>query len=516
MLEKDGETHCRPIFILTDDFVKIHRVRRQRIHHVPQLTPLEEINYSLLAIKFSKVLTKDMVFAGLRDIFRKMGEFITRGYEMEIAFTFGVLRAKESKVKFIFNQSRLLQILPENIEPGVYAHTDKPLKYIENTSAEVNEFSSASARGDVPQSSARPQTSQSMSSNASSSLSLPQINKRPPMVPSLSLNRPGTSDSSNNLMNRQDSSSPSMTMQYPTTFDATTTSNNHFDDELEEEEEQYNETSSSNAAGGIAMASQGDIAPNIQELMAMIEYHRKNKQKVKDQAKNRVMSQAFQRCLQELEHNAMLDDRQRFEEMKKTELWKSATMKEREQMRSSVFSLRKALDEQLEEHRMRDEAAKMEKKNTIMRFILPDTAGMAPSPLGTFVDENGNIVNGRQRIAKDLSDQIKKNEQMRVTVKRETQKQERDMMNRLALETELHNVVERSKYLEKQKALVEAWERDGHVRNIRKLQPLGQELVQDYIHKHLQDPALTLTTLPPSLDQSLTRSIGYDPRKGRL
>lgn len=110
MLEKDGETHCRPLFLLDDTFVKVHRVKKKRIHYPPQLTPVEEVNYSLLAIKFSKSLTKDMVFNGIRDLLRKIGDFISRGDQLEIEFTFGILNAKENRVKFTFNQQRLIDV----------------------------------------------------------------------------------------------------------------------------------------------------------------------------------------------------------------------------------------------------------------------------------------------------------------------------------------------------------------------------------------------------------------------
>lgn len=112
MVEKNGETHCRPLFIISDSFVKTFRVRRPRIHRVPQLTPVEEANFSMLAIKYSKHLTKDMVFAGVRDIIRKIGEYVSRGYEMTIEFPFGTLTSKENRVKFHFNQSRLLEVSP--------------------------------------------------------------------------------------------------------------------------------------------------------------------------------------------------------------------------------------------------------------------------------------------------------------------------------------------------------------------------------------------------------------------
>ena len=88
----------------------MNRIKKQRVHRLPQLTAVEEVNFSLLAIKFSKTLTKDMVFTGIRDILKKIGDFIFRGYELEIDFFFGTLMAKENRVKFVFNQARLLEV----------------------------------------------------------------------------------------------------------------------------------------------------------------------------------------------------------------------------------------------------------------------------------------------------------------------------------------------------------------------------------------------------------------------
>ena len=107
---RKGVTNCRPIFIASDNFVKGFRVKQQRVFVVPQTTPIEEVNYSQLAIKFSKSLTKDMVFSGIRDIIKKVGEYIERGSLLEIHFSFGTLTAKENKIKFTFNQVRLQEV----------------------------------------------------------------------------------------------------------------------------------------------------------------------------------------------------------------------------------------------------------------------------------------------------------------------------------------------------------------------------------------------------------------------
>ena len=106
----DGEKQCRPIFIVSDSFVKENNVQRPKTRFAPILSKTEEINYSKLAIKFSKSLTKDMIFSGLRDIFHKIGEYVKRSYEFSIEFSFGTLLSKERRIRFDFNFLRLTQV----------------------------------------------------------------------------------------------------------------------------------------------------------------------------------------------------------------------------------------------------------------------------------------------------------------------------------------------------------------------------------------------------------------------
>lgn len=106
----DGEK-TRPIFIISDSFVKHHRVRRPRIFQQPVTAPAEDINFSQLAIKYTNCLTKDMVFSGIRDIMKKIGDFIDRVYEFEIKFSFGTMYSKERKIKFEFDTSKLTQVI---------------------------------------------------------------------------------------------------------------------------------------------------------------------------------------------------------------------------------------------------------------------------------------------------------------------------------------------------------------------------------------------------------------------
>lgn len=109
--QKNGSTSCRPIFVISDTFVKNFQVRKDRVFRLPRTTPIEQLNTSMLAIKFSKALTKDMVFIGIRDLVKKIGDFIYRGCELELEFSFGKLLAKERRVRFEFNQVKLAQVV---------------------------------------------------------------------------------------------------------------------------------------------------------------------------------------------------------------------------------------------------------------------------------------------------------------------------------------------------------------------------------------------------------------------
>ena len=56
-----------------------------------------------------------MVFCSLRDIIRKIGDFVARGYEFTVPFTFGLLMAKERRVRFEFSYARFADILPADV-----------------------------------------------------------------------------------------------------------------------------------------------------------------------------------------------------------------------------------------------------------------------------------------------------------------------------------------------------------------------------------------------------------------
>ena len=65
---EDRGSLFRPIFLLSEHFIKTYHVKQQKSHKKLNTMACEDINYSKLAIKYSTNLTKDLVFAGVRDI----------------------------------------------------------------------------------------------------------------------------------------------------------------------------------------------------------------------------------------------------------------------------------------------------------------------------------------------------------------------------------------------------------------------------------------------------------------
>lgn len=539
MLEKDGETHCRPLFLPSDAFVKLYKVKRQRIHRVPQLTPVEEVNYSLLAIKYSKTLTKDMVFAGIHDLLKKIGDFIARGYEMEIDFTFGTLCVKEHKLKFIFSQARLLEILPENLEPDLLAHDTRPMRYIEPHEADAAPTSSrpGSARRQTPTTKSMDATMLSSSarrpSTSGGGVHLPRLSARGGGV-HRSFDSAATgslfSGSSGNLQTTTTTKPdiPKLTLgggggrggggvgiaAMTETFssDAQATSSN----QLEETQPR-------------PKSPLPEPPMDLEEVLEALGHrHLKiQKDQFREQARARVEAQAYARCLQDVESTAQKDDLRRFEERRDFEKWKTKLQEDRAKATQQLTTIKSTLGQQLDETTKRREKEYLEKKTSVAAFILGDKAGSVPSAFGTIVNPDGTIIDGRKRISKDLEEQIRQNAERKVRIEHETKARERDQMERLALETEMQQVMERAAHLEKQRQLLQAWERDGHIRNLQKLQDYGKNTVKDYIDRNLSTPPgsapfHTGTLSGPgtlngmTLGQALSSSIGYDPRVGKM
>lgn len=484
--QSNGETNTRPIFIISDAFVKNYKIKKERVFKLPRTTTIEEVNYSLLAIRFSKTLTKDMVFAGVRDIIRKIGDYIFRGYEICIEFTFGQLTAKDRKVKFEFNINRLQQILPETMSSiGTLPYDDSllPFSYEEDE----NDTEILSSRYDRNQLESQPQSN---SSRAATSLGSKRI------LPTLNLDlQPSSSDYKSILPPLSANLSSTNNHNQDTINPSITNSTKDFNRTINDEDNQQFDD----------IDDEEQLPTDLQSLLNTIAKKSKTvtKDEWREKARERVIDQAFLRCLETAENDANMNDAVANEARQIYEDWKLQNVTLKNRNKEQDRKIRHFLDSQVAERQLKTEQDKVDKKNTVMGVLF------AKGDPNAGRDE-------RVKISKDLAEQISINSKLKQKQKQDAVNKERDYLKQLSLEIDLHNAMERATHLEKQKSLLEAWEREGHIKNLRKVESYGKSAVSEYIQGNLAETTSTLKFPATTLGKSLNNSIGYDPRKGKM
>jgi len=244
-----------------------------------------------------------------------------------------------------------------------------------------------------------------------------------------------------------------------------------------------------------------------------------NKKEFRQRAKDAVAEQAYIREIDTLEDHARLDDNVLHQTTSDYNEWKDGIAQQKEDYKLQIKEMRSALDAQLKVKHEQDEWEKNDKRNTIMRFILPDNAGLVTgSSLGASYGADGKVISSRVKIDKDIQRQIRENAAREEKNKLDSLTREREYVKRLVLETELMNVQARANDLEKQRQMLESWEKEGHIRNVKKLQRFGKQSVKDYIETNLAETTMNMTINNPSttIGGAINKSIGYDIRKGRL
>jgi hypothetical protein len=299
-------------------------------------------------------------------------------------------------------------------------------------------------------------------------------------------------------------------------LDGASLSQNVFETFTKEQEEAHSKRVAMFNGTSTSVTTFPEPGPEVKAILDAIAGRQSslNKDEYRKKVKERVIAQAFNRCLDEVEDSAKLEDLRRYEERKMYETWKNNELAKKEQAAKEMSVLKDALDSQIELTHTQNEKDRLEQKNKVSKFFLSDKAGKTPSPYA--YDENGNPVDRRKRVAEALKTQISENMARSHSLKEDTIRKEKEYLDRLKLEDELQAVIDRKSHLERQKGLLEAWERDGHVRNLKKLQAHGNDIVKDYIDRNFADTMQTMNTFAPTLNQSLNMSIGYDVRKGKF
>lgn len=494
---------CRPIFMLSEHFAKTHHVRKQRIHKQPLVAPSEEVNFSRLSIKFSKKLTKDMVSAGVRDIVRKIGEFVDRVYEFRIDFTFGSLRSKERVVRFEFNMARMQQIMPENSSGLYIPDATKFILDDEQSQSDISEPATMTSRSDLStqqlpyvniKDNPRMSAKASLFANTYNNTTAPTTTNTPGLgqtkVPLLPLNNTITTASNESKMNG--TFIPSQTMNV--TFQDTRNNSNDDNSYV---------VSPSSSAPPFTLG----MSPRTQELFLSLNEmttNAVNKSEVREKAKAKVTEQLYLKTLEELDKMAKDSDvintacDGNADELIKLE--KNRIIKAKEDAKQ----LRAALDVQFDTQKNKRLKEKDDMRNSVAAFFLQDNGTFAPpgSTLGA------TKVKVKEDLRHHLVTQINRNMERRMNEKRNALIEESEYLDHVAMELDLENIAERTAHLEKQKTLLESWERDGHIRNLMKIQEKGTAAVHAYLTKNLPDAM-------PNARSKSTMTVGFDARKGK-
>ncbi len=95
-----------PKFFLDDVMSREYRAKPwKKPLHQGRLSKASELNFTELAIRWSTLLTKDLVFTGLRDMLARLRQAIKHGQKCKVRFGCGKLLVKECRVAFVFDPS---------------------------------------------------------------------------------------------------------------------------------------------------------------------------------------------------------------------------------------------------------------------------------------------------------------------------------------------------------------------------------------------------------------------------
>ena len=233
------------------------------------------------------------------------------------------------------------------------------------------------------------------------------------------------------------------------------------------------------------------------------------KAELRERAKGRVDEAAYLRSLDTMESEAKFEEKTQTQAAEMQGAFEDGLKAKLEGQTMVKKTFRDLLDVQLAEAEMRAKEDKQRRSEGKAAFFLPDSAGCVDNPPGA-LSGGPNYKTIKQNLFNDLTYQIRYNAERARVQKQQNLEEERDYLDHVAMELDLQHIAERVSHLEKQKALLSSWEREAHIRNLRKLQVAGAGAIKDYISVNLPDAADA-----QSAKQNPRFSIGYDFRKGK-
>ena len=275
---------------------------------------------------------------------------------------------------------------------------------------------------------------------------------------------------------------------------------------------QYDYTSTQSGEQGEEVAV---MSPRLQELVLQIEAQEQAARGIRKAtngqlAREKVVEDAYLRCLSDAERMAQHSDNIKQAGSDMISAWTRRDHAKMVKARNDGKELKATLDKQSEEARKRAAIEARERREAKMAFFLSENAGSFSLPLDGDA-KNLSQDQRRERFCQDLGRQIQERAENKARAKAEKMAEERDYLDHIAVELDMQNAVERTSHLEKQQILLEAWERDAHIRNLKGLERNGAPAVHTYIQHNLPDVA----NLAKSRTGLGSMSIGFDSRSKR-
>ena len=492
----DGSKQCRPIYLVGDGFRKDHHIRGNKFHP-PKIAPSEEANFSLMAIKFSKSLTKDMLFAGVRDIIKKIGDYIDRIYEVEIEFSFGVFRSKERRITFEFDNARLRQILPRamaaELEEKELGYTQEKSQfnkdYHQDGQASTVDFSLSNAmKNSSFADTAEPKTSGRSSAGLYDTSTLP------------ALDLTYKEESNDMSYYNRDSASPATATPLPVSERKPFKMPNVL----------YNGTYKDIDPN----AEQRPVSPGLQRVLEgydkeLFTHQAKVARRIK--ACDNVAQQAFDRCLNRIENETAANDYIDYQDRMLQNDWHEFSAHQRAEKQKTLDAISQTVQQQMTVEAEKKRIDKLERKMTKVPLGLP---GQVVLP-----NESREAVKKRKEVMRvELRQTIDNDLEAQKHSKRNIDQEDRNKLDVLSKVIDVESIVERKNKLAKQRDLLDAWEREAHVRNLQTIQKKRGNLsnVQSYIDTtQLRNTGSGGVSARSGASGSGTfrmGSVGFDPR----
>ena len=257
---------------------------------------------------------------------------------------------------------------------------------------------------------------------------------------------------------------------------------------------------SGDSNNGYDESDESNLPPNILRILRNLEIDASPsvKKERRKRASDQVANQAYMRSLNEFQKLASTSDEIDESVKSSHQDWLSSEKQKREIRRHEVTRLRDVLDAQVSDHQRRLELDRNERLSARANCIV-------------YRDDTAEETIKRRNFANELLTQINENQNRKLIEKNQALEEETEYLDHIAMEMDLSHVADRAKHLEKQKYLLESWERDNHLRNIKKLQNFGQSSIKNYMNRNdLHDSDAYQTQLGDGNRASM--SVGFDSR----